>query len=420
MRLVDVVAGLAAGRICSVDMVEQVLAKIAAGNADLGAVWHLAEAEARMAARVSDARRASSAPLSELDGVPVGLKDNIDVAGWPMTNGLGTAWIAEADAWITARLRALGAIPIAKLAMHEAALGATSDNPHHGRVHNPIRHGFTPGGSSGGSAAAITAGWLPLTFGTDTMGSVRLPAAYCGCVGFKPARDVLPLDGVFPLAPSLDHLGPLTATVADVALAMRVITGGADRPLGRPLRLAVPKDMAGVAVDAEVLAAFEAAVSRLRTVAEVEEVDLGLNLAELRKAGLLIVVAEGADALAEMRARVPEALSSELTGFLDYGLKAAPEKVAARRAVLDAAGPALAAVLSIFDGVLLPTAPQTSFPFTQDAPANQADLAALANATGAAAITLPCPVGEGVLPIGLQIVGDVPFGALAELERALG
>ena len=182
----------------------------------------------------------------------------------------------------------------------------------------------------------------------------------------------------------------------------------------------MPKAMAGVAVDAEVVAAFEAAVSRLRAVAEIEEIDLGINLAELRKAGLLIVVSEGAEALADMRARVPGALSSELTGFLDFGLKAPPEKVAARRAVLNAAGPALAAVLSKFDGLLLPTAPQTSFPFSQAAPANQADLAALANATGVAAITLPCPVGVGALPIGLQIVGDVPFGALAELEVALG
>lgn len=420
MRLATVTADLAAGRTSAVDLVERALAKIAAGNPDLGAVWYLAEAEARMAARVSDARRTAGAPLSELDGVPVGLKDNIDVAGWPVTNGLGASWVAETDAWITARLRALGAIPIAKLAMHEAALGATSDNPHHGAVHNPIRHGFTPGGSSGGSAAAVTAGWLALTFGTDTMGSVRLPAAYCGCVGFKPARDVLPLDGVFPLAPSLDHLGPLTASVADTALAMRLITGVEGRSLGRPLRLAVPKAMAGVAVDEEVSAAFDSAVSRLRAVVEIEQIDLGINLAELRKAGLLIVVAEGAEALSAIRARRPDALSSELTGFLDYGLKAPPDKVAARRAVLDAAGPVLADVLTKCDGVLLPTAPQVSFPFTQDAPANQADLTALANATGTAAISLPFRVGEGALPVGLQIVGDVPFAALAELEKALG
>lgn len=432
MSLAACVEDLEAGRISAEALVTRCVRRIAERDGALNAVWHLAADEALSAARQSDLRRAAGEARSPIDGVPVGLKDNIEVAGWPTTNGLGTSWVAERDAWVVTRLRELGAVPLCKLGMHEAALGATSDNPHHGAIGNPVRPGYTPGGSSGGSGAAIAAGMLPLAFGSDTMGSVRIPAAYCGCVGYKPARDVLPLDGVFPLSPSLDHLGPLVATVADAALIMELLAPDRAEPRMRPKpRLLVPSGLDRMGIEPDVLEVFGRAVEVLRMDArsDIEEADLGIDLPGLRKAGLLIVVSEGAQALAAIRAKSPDALSEELKGFLDFGLAAPDEKVAARRAVLDEAGPALEAVLSRYDAVMLPTTPQTAFPHGAEVPANQADLTALANATGEAAISLPCgttagglPAGglpAGGLPVGLQLVGPGVLQVAGLIENAL-
>ena len=147
--------GLDAGSFSVVDLLDAHLAVIERANPALNAVWDLDAEGARTAAVESDQRRSAGETRGPLDGLPIGVKDNIDVAGRPTTNGLGLARPAEGDAEIVARLRAEGIVPVAKLGMHEAALGATSDNPHHGRVENPVAPGRTPGGSSGGSAVAV-------------------------------------------------------------------------------------------------------------------------------------------------------------------------------------------------------------------------------------------------------------------------
>ncbi len=152
-----------------------------------------------------------------LAGVPVAIKDLMAVKGMPLTGGskaLGRA-LATRDAEIVARLRRAGAVVIGLTNLHELAYGVTSDNPHFGRVVNPVAPSRIPGGSSGGSAAAIAAGIVRLAIGTDTGGSIRIPAACCGVVGFKPSYDALPRDGVIDLASSLDHVGPMGRTVED-------------------------------------------------------------------------------------------------------------------------------------------------------------------------------------------------------------
>jgi aspartyl-tRNA(Asn)/glutamyl-tRNA(Gln) amidotransferase subunit A len=173
-------------------------------------------------ARAADARSAMGKRLGPLDGIPVGLKDNIDVAGVPTTNGFGGGplRIPGEDAAVTRHLRDAGVVILGKLAMHEGALGATTDNPHHGRTHNPFRYSHSPGGSSGGSGAAVAAGLCCAALGTDTGGSVRIPASWCGVVGLKPSYGLISTRGVVPLSHRLDHVGPLTRTVADAALLM--------------------------------------------------------------------------------------------------------------------------------------------------------------------------------------------------------
>src|SRR5262249_20509827 len=161
-----------------------------AGGAGQSLNCYLTLCGERAAAEAAQAavRAARKQRLGALDGIPIAVKDNIDVAGVPTTNGIGGTHLpAAADAEGIRRLRAVGAVILGKLNMHEGALGAVNDNPHHGRTTNPFRDGYTPGGSSGGSGAAVAAGLCAAALGTDTGGSVRIPAAYCGVVGLKPS-----------------------------------------------------------------------------------------------------------------------------------------------------------------------------------------------------------------------------------------
>ena len=158
-----------------------------------------------------------------MSGFRLAVKDNIDVAGLPTTAGL-QAWrdrIAQRDAPVVSALKKHGAIVIGKTLMDEAAFGALGDNPWYGRVHNPARHGYTCGGSSAGSAAAVASGEADLALGTDTLGSVRIPASYCGVVGYVPSAGRIDMTGVTPLAPSFDRVGLFTRTVQEMAALRR-------------------------------------------------------------------------------------------------------------------------------------------------------------------------------------------------------
>jgi aspartyl-tRNA(Asn)/glutamyl-tRNA(Gln) amidotransferase subunit A len=152
--------------------------------------------------------------------MPIAVKDLMSVKGAPLSGGSMPQGLQfeQRDAEVVARLRRAGATIIGTANLHELAYGITSDNPHFGRVVNPVAHGRIPGGSSGGSAAAIAAGIVCAAIGTDTAGSIRVPAACCGTVGFKPSYDAIPRTGVMDLAPSLDHVGPMSRTVRDCAL----------------------------------------------------------------------------------------------------------------------------------------------------------------------------------------------------------
>jgi len=177
-------------------------------------------------------RRLEPAGRGILAGVPVAVKDLMGVEGMPFTAGSNAmdAEVATRDAEVVARLRRAGAVVVGLANLHEFAYGITSDNPRFGRVVNPAAPSRIPGGSSGGSAAAIAAGIVPLAVGTDTAGSIRVPAACCGIAGFKPSYDALPRDGVFDLAFSLDHVGPMGRTVDDCAVMFAAMLGLAEVP----------------------------------------------------------------------------------------------------------------------------------------------------------------------------------------------
>jgi aspartyl-tRNA(Asn)/glutamyl-tRNA(Gln) amidotransferase subunit A len=373
-----------------------------------------------------------------LAGVPVAVKDNIAVAGVPTTDGTRAFAdrVAVRDATVVARLRAAGAAVIGTTNMHEGALGATTDNPFWGRCVNPLKEGFTPGGSSGGSGAVVAAGIVPLALGTDTMGSVRIPAAYCGVWGMKPTRGLIPVTGLSHLSWTLDTIGPIADGPDMLLRALWVMAGpdgedvfavpppegwDDDSPPAR-LVLGVP-DWAGLShcepVVAEGFAAFLTRVAALGV--ELRPVSVPhWAPAAMRRAGLLVSEAECAGVIGLVLDARPEGFSETFRAAINYGRRAAGEKVATAYRVLAEAGAGVRAVLRTVDAILMPTAPQRAFAHGGPVPAGQADFTALANAGGVPALAFPLAAPDGGLPLSAQLVGPAfSEGRLVAMARVL-
>jgi aspartyl-tRNA(Asn)/glutamyl-tRNA(Gln) amidotransferase subunit A len=281
--LLEVRAALAAGAVDPVHLTRATLVDVARTGARLNA-FIAVHADAALAAAAA-VRATGADAAGPLGGVPVAIKDNFDEAGVPSAAGCRAYRdrVPAADAAAVARLRCAGAVVVGRTNMHELADGTTSENPHYGPVHNPWRHGYHPGGSSGGSAAAVAAGLVGAALGTDTGGSVRIPAALCGVVGFKPSHGLVSTGGVVPLSTTLDHVGPIARSVADAAAVLDVLV---ERPAGfleacgraaGPLRVGVLESF-GQEADVGVAEAFEAALPALEAA--------GLRLRPLSLPGL--------------------------------------------------------------------------------------------------------------------------------------
>jgi aspartyl-tRNA(Asn)/glutamyl-tRNA(Gln) amidotransferase subunit A len=399
-------------------------AEIAARDAAIGAFWHLDPAP----------RGGGQGPLA---GAAVAVKDNIAVAGMPWTAGLAAhrARIAEADSPCIAALRTAGAVILGKTAMDEGALGATGEAPGFPPCRNPLDPSRSPGGSSGGSAAAVAAGFLRMAVGTDTMGSVRIPAAYCGVVGLKPTAGLVGRSGVEPLSDTLDTVGAIAATAEEAGRLLEALVARDEGdPAWRPappgwraagaalpgaLRIGVAQPAAPVACEAAVAAGVAAACARLR--------EAGLTVAEApmprwnpgatRRAGLLLAEAEAAARHAALLDD-PAAASPAYRAALAYGRDAGATRIVRALQRLALARAAAFAALDSCDALLLPTAPQRAFPRGTPPPPDQADLTALANAAGLPAIAVPVPAADG-LPASVQLVGRPHAEALLVALGAL-
>jgi aspartyl-tRNA(Asn)/glutamyl-tRNA(Gln) amidotransferase subunit A len=398
-------------------------------NPGLNAFVHIDEEGVREAAAQSSERWRASTPLSVLDGVPFAVKANVAVRNHPWTAALVGLRnrVATEDAAIVERLRALGAIPIGIANMHEGALGATTESPLYGRAQNPLKPGFTPGGSSGGSAAAVAAGLAPLAVGTDTMGSVRIPSAYCGVVGFKPTRGRLPTKGLERLSWSLDHIGFHARTAADIAVALGAMEGKApetDTPHPDALKVAIFDPASAVAWEPPVSEAFAAALDRLR--AGGFRIDIcavsGLDLARLRRRALLVCEAEAGVWWRSVLETGSDAVSSGLRALLDFGAGEPASRLAEAYAEMETARDAMVEAFARFDVLLSPTAPHRAFAWEAAVPREQADLTVLANVLGAPAVTTAC--GDPAWPSGLQMMTapgrDLAALAFAQAFEALG
>jgi len=379
----------------------------------LGAVTTVLAERALAEAGEADRRRRAGVSLGPLDGVPVAVKDVIDLEG--QATAMGTAGLgrlpAERDAACVRRLRSKGAVIVAKTTTHELALGMTTPG-----CHNPARWLATAGGSSGGSAAVVAAGIVPLALGTDTGGSVRNPAALTGVVGLRLGVGAAPVEGVAPLAPSLDSLGVLGRSVEVVAEAAGVIAGQTPaRSSELPPRLGWLEVGWARRVEAEVGRRLGEAVGRLEQAgATVERVEL--SDADLAPAAAFVAILAESAAIWWPKARAcPDALSERARRRLEVGTGIRAIDYYRALSVGRALRDALRATLGALDGLLLPACPVQAVPAGVDyvrvsgrfeaVDAVHARPLALASVTGLAACSVPVEVAPGELPVGLQIVG---------------
>jgi aspartyl-tRNA(Asn)/glutamyl-tRNA(Gln) amidotransferase subunit A len=427
LGVVELAAAFARGELTSRQATEAYLARIDKQDAALNAYLHVTAHAALDAATASDARRAAGQVLGPLDGVPIAIKDNIDVAGVPTTAGIAVrrGRLAHGDAFVVERLKKAGVVILGKLNMHAAALGATNANEAFGNCHNPHRHGYTPGGSSGGSGAAVAAGLCAAALGTDTLGSVRIPASYCGVVGIKPTYGLVSTRGTVPLSWTLDHVGPLARNVADLGLLLDVMVGfDAESPESRPrttgdTRYAGPYSrrldglvigrvvgLDAVSLQPGVVAAFDRAIETLRTLgATIIDVRLeGYDFTPLRLQALLAVEAECAVVHGDDLAADPDGFSETFRTFVGWGARQPAHKLAAAyRAVADVQL-VVRRALARAPVLALPTAPHEAFAFADPVPHVQADLTSIANMARVPAISVPMGRGDTGLPVGLQLL----------------
>jgi aspartyl-tRNA(Asn)/glutamyl-tRNA(Gln) amidotransferase subunit A len=430
MTIQDAAAQLRSGRLRAVDLVERAMAAIDRDQARTNAFITIDGDAARASARSADADLAAGRDKGPLHGIPLSLKDLIDVKGEVTTAASHVLddRIAAADAPVTRKLRDAGAVFLGKTNLHQFALGTTSDDSAFGAVHHPLDPARSAGGSSGGSAAAVACGMGLASIGTDTGGSIRIPAAACGLVGLKPAIGDVSTDGVIPLSTSLDHVGPLALSVADAALVWAVLAGRPVPSLGRrdggPLRLARLRGYFDTPIEPAVRTAFDRALDRLRAAgATIIDVELPCAAA-ISEAYVNVVLPEGAawhakylatrgsDYLPIVRARFESGRQIPAVAYLEA------------RAFCRQLRHEVDALLATADALVLPTLPITApllgadtitiDPATHDqTPVRGAMLKHTQpfNMSGHPAITLP--VQSDGLPVGLQLVGQ--FGDTAGL-----
>ena len=387
-------------------------------NAYVDLRFGLLQDQAHMASR-----RRHDGVIGRLDGIPLALKDNFDMAGWPTRVGLpGRERPVQNDAHVVARLRASGAVLVGKTNMDEGALGATTNNAHFGPTHNPHRHGYTAGGSSGGAAAAVAAGLAAAAVGSDSLGSIRIPASYCGIYGLKPTHGEISARGVVPAARRLDAVGLLARSAEDLTVLLQVLAGyDADDARSRRRRVAfalpdwepgnlrtgLMPDLAAIGVQPGVIDLFESAMARLpHALGDRHTVDFSdWDFAQTRRSGLLLMEAEMLATFSADLADAGHPVSPQFRKLLGYaGRKSAADYAIADR-VLDAATLKMRRLFSQVDVLVLPTTPQGAFPLDGPVPDSQADLTSFASLAGCPAVSLPMGFLPDGLPVGLQLIG---------------
>jgi AtzE family amidohydrolase len=448
MSATALAAAIRARQLPAAEAVDAALARIAAANPRLNAFTAITAERARTEAAAVDAALAAGQDPGPLAGVPIAVKNLFDVAGMATLAGSRIrrgAAPAAADAFALARLRAAGAILVGATNMDEFAFGFTTENDHDGPARNPHDLARVAGGSSGGSAAAVAAGLVPIALGTDTNGSIRVPAALCGIWGLKPTYGRLSRRGAHLFSASLDHIGPLAGSLDDLALAYDVMQGRdpedpvqQDRPVEpvsglaeagiAGLRIAIASGHFAEGGQPACFAAMEAAAAALGATTRIAPA----LAAEGRAAALLITLAEGGNLhLPDLRARAGAYDPLTRDRFLGGALLPAAWLIQAQRVraawqraaravfaewdllltpTTPFAAPPIGTAMIGIDGRMVPARPQLGW-FTQPI-----------SAIGLPALSVPMAGPDG-LPLGVQLVAppwreDLLFRAAGALQRA--
>jgi aspartyl-tRNA(Asn)/glutamyl-tRNA(Gln) amidotransferase subunit A len=418
-------------KISPVELTRECLQKIDALNPELNAFITVTAESALREAAHAEAEIVARKWRGPLHGIPVGLKDLIDTAGVRTTaaSRVLADRVPVRDAEVVRRLREAGAVLVGKQNLHEFAYGGSSVISAFGIPRNPIDSEYIAGGSSGGSAAAVSSGMCYAAIGTDTAGSVREPAALCGVVGLKPSYGMVSTEGIIPLSPSLDHAGPITRSVRDAAMMLDALTGTEWRnseSLGAEhgkWRVGVPRQFFFEDLHPEVATAVEAAIDELElmgcVVADVEvRVDTDRTL-------------QAAEAYAEHRARIgtsAELYDPETLRRIRTGENISKEQYRAAVRELGNIRQGVAAIFESVDVLVTPTTPIPA-PRVSDLTTNldhlrPTELVLLrntrpANVWGTPAISVPCGSTAAGLPIGLQIIGPMGHDArVLQVARA--
>jgi aspartyl-tRNA(Asn)/glutamyl-tRNA(Gln) amidotransferase subunit A len=467
-----IAAAVRAGERSALDVLEEHLARIEVGEPDVHAFNLVLADRAREAAVEIDRRVAAGEDPGPLAGVPVALKDNLCTQGVETTcsSRILEGWRPPYDATVVQRLEAAGALLVGKTNMDEFAMGSSTENSAFGPTRNPHDHSRVPGGSSGGSAAAVAAGFAPLSFGSDTGGSIRQPAALCGVVGLKPTYGTVSRYGLVAFASSLDQIGPFSSTVADAALAFEVVAGhdpadSTSIPVPVPdlraalaegvegLRVGVIRELSGEGVEGiqpDVAARTAAAADALAAAgAKVDEVSVPSTIYGL-SAYYLIAPAEASSNLARYDGvRYGLRLDGVNTGAMNTATRTAGFGAEVKRRIMlgtyalsagyyDAFYGKAQKVRTLiirdfqrayedFDVLLSPTSPCVAFGFgAKSDPLTMYlnDVCTIpSNLAGHPAMSVPFGTGADGLPVGVQVLGPLlgepaVFRAAAALEEA--
>jgi len=413
---------LRAREITSEQATEECLRRIDADNPRFNAFICVLGDEARRQARELDRELAAGHDRGPLHGVPISIKDLLDVKGTATTaaSKVREGHVANRDAAAIAHLRQAGAVFVGKTNLHEFAFGTTNEDSAFGPARNPHDASRSPGGSSGGSGASVAAGMAYASIGTDTGGSIRIPAAACGIVGLKPSFGEVSTDGVVPLSHTFDHVGPLAQTVADASIVYHALLGDAHAvpPVPIPLhniRLAVPRHYFCDVLDDEVRARFDEALARLAAAGvHIDDIEIR-DTALIAPVYLHIVLADAAAYHAATLDRVPDRYTRNVRTRLEMGRYLLAEDYVRALAGRDVLRREIDAALSQHDALILPALPIPAPPIgASTVRVGSSDesvrtimlrLTQPFNVTGHPAISLPSGRTSNGLPCSFQLVG---------------
>lgn len=419
------------GEHTSREITQAYLQRIDALNPGLNAYLEVYDEEALKAAENADAEIGRGEHRGPLHGVPVAVKDIMDIQGKVTTAGgiLLPDVPAREDAPVIEKLREAGAILLGKLNLHEFAWGGTTNNVHYGKCWNPWKKGYSPGGSSGGSGAAVSASLCAAALGTDTLGSVRIPASYSGCVGLKPTNGSVSCRGVYPLSWSLDNVGPLARRVQDAAIVFNAIKGFDPRdpyaqrrsadpvhvdenPSIEGLRVGIIRDWTLVfnesAPERLVAECVSAAIERLTELGAVR-VDLDVpEITAISQAAFVIALADAALIHKDHMNTAPESIGEDVRQRLEIGAALKGVDVADAFHIRQEQRLRFETLLQTVDVLVTPTTATASHPFDPALATGTAKFTAPVNLLGLPAVSVPCGFTDEGLPVGMMVVSG-PF-----------